>query len=321
MNLEGRTLFVSGGTGSMGYKFISHILLNHNPKKIIIFSRDEYKQSLMSDVFYKHKNKLRFFVGNIRDYPRLVLALNGVDTVIHAAALKQVPSCEYNPQEAIRTNIDGTWNIIRASIENSVENFVFLSTDKAVNPINLYGATKLVGEKLVLNANYFSPVFKIVRYGNVMGARGSVIDVFKAHDKKKPFPITDPHSTRFWMGYDMAINLVLKALDMPCGMTLVAKAPSFKVTDLAKAFYMRAKFNMLGLRPGEKRHETLINIYESSRAWEFPKMFAITPEHVYKENVVYNFPKAKKVGDFKYKSDTNNSWLKQEDIRKRLEEL
>nr|WP_278245844.1 UDP-N-acetylglucosamine 4,6-dehydratase (inverting) [Clostridium botulinum] len=248
-----KTILVTGGTGSFGNKFIEMLLNEFNPKKVIIYSRDEFKQDLMKKEFaLKHGEKvgkLRFFIGDVRDKERLYRAFNGVDYVVHAAAMKQVPACEYNPFEAIKTNIHGAQNIIDAALDRGVKKVVALSTDKAVNPINLYGGTKLVSDKLFIAANAYSgengTVFSVVRYGNVAGSRGSVIPFFKSliENNTKELPITDFRMTRFWITLEQGVELVFKALEeSKGGETYISKIPSFKVTDLAKAMLESCKF-------------------------------------------------------------------------------
>ena len=240
--LDGKTILVTGGTGSFGNAFTQYVLDNYNPKKIIIYSRDEYKQFVMRNAFRGYDEKLRFFIGDVRDESRLRRALNGVDYVIHAAALKQVPACEYNPMEAVKTNIDGAMNLVNAALDSDVEKVVALSTDKAVNPVNLYGGTKLVSDKLFVAANAYrgesGTTFSVVRYGNVAGSRGSVIPFFDRliRDGAEELPITDFQMTRFWISLEEGIRLVVKALhEAKGGETFISKIPSFRVTDLATA--------------------------------------------------------------------------------------
>ena len=265
MILDGKTILITGGTGSFGKCFTKYVLKNSNPKKIIIYSRDEYKQFIMQNEFKEYSDVLRFFIGDVRDKDRLYRAFKGVDYVIHAAALKQVPACEYNPNEAIKTNIHGAMNIIDAALDCGVKKVVALSTDKAVNPVNLYGGTKLVSDKLFIAANAYSGMndinFSIVRYGNVAGSRGSIIPFFHKliQDGKKELPITDYRMTRFWISLEEGVKLVLKALeDAKGGETFISKIPSFKITDLAKAMLPDCKMPEVGIRPGEKLHEIMV---------------------------------------------------------------
>jgi len=256
-NLLGKTILITGGTGSLGRKLTERIL-KCEPKKLIVFSRDEFKQWEMA----KDLPEPRYFLGNVRDAERLNQALAGVDYVIHAAALKQVPALEYNPEEAIKTNVQGSMNVISACIANEVKKCVFISTDKAVNPINLYGATKLCAEKLFIAANAYNRTrFVCVRYGNVIGSRGSVIPLFqklRATGIKK-VPITSPDMTRFWLTLDEAVNLVMLGLEVAGGWILVPRAPAMKITDIARALIPDCEFDIIGVRPGEKIHESLVS--------------------------------------------------------------
>jgi UDP-N-acetylglucosamine 4,6-dehydratase (inverting) len=262
MPVDGKVILITGGTGSFGKRFARKILEDFNPKKVIIYSRDEYKQYWMQQEFKKHLPKLRFFIGDVRDRNRLYRAFDGVDIVIHTAALKHVPLMEYNPIEAVKTNIHGAENVIDAAIDRGVEKVIALSTDKAVNPVNLYGATKLVSDKLFISANSYTggkkTSFSVVRYGNVAGSRGSVIPLFMrlVKEGKKELPITDVRMTRFWITLDEGIDLVLKAIEESRGGEIfVAKIPSFKIVDLAKAICPDCKLKVIGIRPGEKLHE------------------------------------------------------------------
>ena len=244
-----KTILITGGTGSFGKKFTQRLLDQYNPKKIIIYSRDEYKQYLMQRQFAEYNSKMRYFIGDVRDKERMIRACDGVDIIVHAAALKQVPACEYNPLEAIKTNIDGARNIVDVAIDKGVEKVVALSTDKATNPVNLYGATKMVSDKLFIAANAYvgnkNTVFSVVRYGNVSGSRGSVIPFFNTlvNEGATKMPITDMRMTRFWITLDEAVDLVVKAVSEAKGGELfVHKCPSFKVTDLAKAMNPDCEF-------------------------------------------------------------------------------
>ena len=267
--LDNKTVMVTGGTGSFGHQFVNYILNNYFPKKVIIYSRDEYKQFIMSNEYktHRHYDKLRFFIGDVRDESRLKLAMKEVDYVIHAAALKQVPACEYNPNEAIKTNINGAVNVINAALYSGVKKVIALSTDKAVNPINLYGGTKLVSDKLFCAANAYSGEngtrFSVVRYGNVVGSRGSVIPYFKSIIDKgeEELPITDYRMTRFWISLKDGVRLVIKALEEARGGEIfVSKIPSFKIIDLAKAMLPECKMSEVGIREGEKLHEMIMNV-------------------------------------------------------------
>ncbi|MFN3265024.1 MAG: UDP-N-acetylglucosamine 4,6-dehydratase (inverting), partial [Aquificaceae bacterium] len=265
--LEGKTILITGGTGSFGRAFIRYVLRHHRPKKIIVFSRDEFKQWQMSKEFPESQYpQLRFFLGDIRDKDRLWFAFDGVDYVVHAAALKHVPILEYNPFEAVKTNIIGAQNIIEVAIEKGVKKVVALSTDKAVSPVNLYGATKLTMEKLLIAGNSYAGAketsFSIVRYGNVVGSRGSVIPLFLKllSESSRELPITDPAMTRFWISLEEGVRLVLFALqEADGGEVFVPKIPSVRIVDLAKAMCPECSFKFIGIRPGEKLHESLIS--------------------------------------------------------------
>lgn len=331
--LNDKTILITGGTGSFGNRFIERILNEYNPKKIIIYSRDEFKQDLMKKVFmekYPNKyEKLRFFIGDVKDKDRLYRALVGVDYVIHAAAMKQVPACEYNPFEAIKTNINGAQNLVDACIDRGVKKCVALSTDKAVNPINLYGGTKLVSDKLFISANAYSgndgTIFSVVRYGNVAGSRGSVIPFFKSliEDGKKELPITDFNMTRFWITLDEGVDLVFKALEeSKGGETYISKIPSFKITDLAKAMLDDVKMKEVGIREGEKLHEVMITKDDSRRTYEYDKHYIIYPNFDW-WNIDTHFTEGGKLINlgFEYDSGTNSEWLSIEDLRKAMNEL
>jgi len=331
--LNDSTILVTGGTGSFGNKFIERVLEQYEPKKIIIYSRDEFKQDLMKKNFtlkygVEKANKLRFFIGDVRDKERLYRAFNGVDYVIHAAAMKQVPACEYNPFEAIKTNIHGAENIIEAAIDRKVKKVVALSTDKAVNPINLYGGTKLVSDKLFISANAYSgecgTVFSVVRYGNVAGSRGSVIPFFKQLLAKgqTELPITDMAMTRFWMILDDAVDLVFKALEeAQGGETFVFKNPSFLITELAKALNPNGTMKEVGIREGEKIHEVMITKDDSRYTYEYDDYYIIYPHFDW-----WSKDKMKAGGKliqqgWDYNSGTNEVWLDAEELRKRIEKL
>lgn len=258
--LNNKTILITGGTGSFGKKFLEMIFANYKPKKVIIYSRDEFKQSVMKSEYTGKvdMSRVRFFIGDVRDRERLYRAFEGVDYVIHAAAMKQVPTCEYNPMEAIKTNIHGAQNVINAALDKGVKKVVALSTDKAVNPINLYGGTKLVSDKLFIAANAYSgssgTVFSVVRYGNVAGSRGSVIPIFQKilDDGKKELPITDLRMTRFWITLEQGVQLVFKALEeSKGGETYISKIPSFHIGDLAKAMCEDSVIKEIGIREGE----------------------------------------------------------------------
>lgn len=326
--LNNKTILITGGTGSFGKKFTRRVLDQYNPKKIIIYSRDEYKQFLMQGQFRDHENKLRYFIGDVRDEKRLYRAFDGVDVVIHAAALKQVPAAEYNPIEAVKTNIHGAENIINAAIDKGVKKVIALSTDKAVNPVNLYGATKLVSDKLFISGNAYvgdkDTLFSVVRYGNVSGSRGSVIPFFKSliDSNKTVIPITDYRMTRFWITLDEAVDLVIKAIEEAKGGELyVQKCPSFKVTDLARAMKEDCEFEDVGIRPGEKLHEVMVTEEDSRTTYEYKDHYIIYPDFDWWENL-NNKSGGKKVEDrFRYSSDNNNKWLSVEKIRELLKTI
>jgi len=324
--LNNKVILVTGGTGSFGKRFVNKILENYNPKKIIIYSRDEFKQDLMNkelSLYYHHKiDKVRFFIGDVRDKDRLYRAFNGVDYVIHAAAMKQVPTCEYNPFEAIKTNIHGAQNIIDAAIDCGVKKVIALSTDKAVNPINLYGGTKLVSDKLFVSANAYSgqdgTVFSVVRYGNVAGSRGSVIPFFKQliDQGMRELPITDFNMTRFWITLDEGVALVLKALnESKGGETYISKIPSFKVTDLAKAMSPNCKLKEIGIREGEKLHEVMITKDDSRTTFEYEKHYIIYPHFDWWDKEKYFTLGGKLIEPgFEYNSGTNKEWYTINDL-------
>lgn len=320
--INNKTVLITGGTGSFGHHFIDFIFKHYNPKKVIIYSRDEYKQFVMSNEYKDYKEKLRFFIGDVRDEARLCMAMKGVDYVVHAAALKQVPACEYNPNEAIKTNINGAMNVITAALGASVKKVVALSTDKAVNPINLYGGTKLVSDKLFCAANAYSgvdgTVFSVVRYGNVAGSRGSVIPFFQniIDNGGKELPITDYRMTRFWISLEQGVELVIKALEeSQGGETFISKIPSFKITDLAQAMLPGCEMPEVGIREGEKLHEVMITREDSMRTYEYDKHFIIYPHYEWwnKSKVI---PGGKLVApEFEYSSGTNTQWLSVEDLQ------
>ena len=313
MNFQNNTILVTGGTGSFGQKFIENLLSKHKPKKVIVYSRDELKQSLMQEKF-KDK-RLRFFLGDVRDISRLKLATREVDILVHSAALKQVPAAEYNPTECIKTNIDGAKNIIAASIENKLKKVIALSTDKAVAPINLYGATKLASDKLFVAGNLsFSEQhteFSVVRYGNVMGSRGSVIPFFMSLKDTHSLPITDTRMTRFMISLEQAVKLVWHAFtDMRGGEIYVKKIPSMNILDIASAVSPESSHHIIGIRPGEKLHEQMIGSEDAPYTFEYKEYFKILPminELYTDKNRIMD---GKKVpDDFSYASNTNKDWM------------
>lgn len=326
--LNNKTILITGGTGSFGKCFTKYVLSHYNPKKIIIYSRDEFKQFIMQNEFKEYKDKLRFFIGDVRDLDRLKRAFKGVDYVIHAAALKQVPACEYNPNEAIKTNIHGAMNIIEAALDSDVKKVVALSTDKAVNPVNLYGGTKLVSDKLFIAANAYAGAgdlcFSIVRYGNVAGSRGSVIPFFKniIENGGKELPITDYRMTRFWISLTEGVELVIKALEeSKGGETFISKIPSFKITDLAEAMMPGCNMPEVGIREGEKLHEIMVTVEDSMTTYEYDKHYIVYPQMVWSEDKM-PVPTGKKVEEgFSYSSGNNTVWLTVDEIRERLKEI
>lgn len=326
--LNNKTILVTGGTGSFGKQFTRYVLKNYNPKKIIIYSRDEFKQFQMQNEFAEYKDKLRFFIGDVRDRDRLTRAFSSVDYVIHAAALKQVPACEYNPNEAIRTNIDGARNVIDAALDTQVKRVVALSTDKAVNPVNLYGGTKLVSDKLFVAANAYAGErdinFSVVRYGNVAGSRGSIIPLYHKliQEGKTQLPVTDYRMTRFWISLTEGVKLVIKALEEATGgETFISKIPSFHITDLAQAMLPECEMPEIGIRPGEKLHEIMVTTEDSATTYEYDKHFIVYPQVTWNDKQKIN-ESGKKVEDgFSYSSDNNSQWLSVEQIQELLKEL
>ncbi len=314
--LNNKTILITGGTGSFGNYFTDFVLAHYKPKKIIVYSRDEFKQFQMRNRLIEYDSVMRYFIGDVRDQARLRRALEGVDYIIHAAAMKQVPACEYNPHEAIKTNIQGAVNVIEAALDTGVKRVVALSTDKAVNPINLYGGTKLVSDKLFIAANAYSGLkdtrFAIVRYGNVAGSRGSVIPFFRGlvQSGETELPITDLKMTRFWINLEQGVQLVIKALaEARGGETFIAKIPSFKITDLAKAILPECTLKEVGIREGEKLHEIMITREDSHYTYEYDKHFIIYP-HMSWWHEDMRIADGKPVpNDFEYSSGTNNQWL------------
>ena len=325
MLLDNKTILITGGTGSFGKCFTKYVLEHYNPKKIIIYSRDEFKQFIMQGEFREYAEKLRFFIGDVRDKERLTRAFEGVDYVIHAAALKQVPACEYTPNEAIKTNIHGAQNVIDAALDTNVKKVVALSTDKAVNPVNLYGGTKLVSDKLFIAANAYAGTkdinFSIVRYGNVAGSRGSVIPKFYDMIKKgaTELTITDYRMTRFWISLTQGVELVIKALEEATGgETFISKIPSFKISDLAEAMLPGCQTREIGIYPGEKLHEIMVTVEDSSTTYEYDKHFIVYPQVTWNDKQKINTSGKKVPEGFSYSSDNNTEWLSVEDIRELL---
>jgi UDP-N-acetylglucosamine 4,6-dehydratase/5-epimerase len=321
--LRNQTILVTGGTGSFGKKFVKKIL-EYDVKKVIVFSRDELKQYEMAQEYTDPR--IRFFIGDVRDKDRLYRAFDGVDYVVHAAAMKQVPACEYNPFEAVKTNIYGAQNVIEAAIDRGVKRVIALSTDKAAAPINLYGATKLASDKLFVAANSYvggkETRFAVVRYGNVVGSRGSVVPLFKkmAAEGKK-LPITDERMTRFWITLDQGVQFVIDSLArMKGGEIFVPKIPSMKVVDLAKAIAPEAEIEIIGIRPGEKLHETMITEDDARHTVEFDNYYVITPEFPWCPQEYVKHGRSLPEG-FKYTSDTNTEWLTVKELRTLVKEM
>ncbi|SFB93982.1 UDP-N-acetylglucosamine 4,6-dehydratase (inverting) [Butyrivibrio sp. YAB3001] len=323
--LNNKTILVTGGTGSFGHHFVEYVFAHYNPKKLIIYSRDEFKQYHMANRYKEYEDALRFFIGDVRDAARLRRAMKGVDYVIHAAALKQVPACEYNPNEAIKTNIMGAVNVIEAALDEEVDKVVALSTDKAVSPINLYGGTKFVSDKLFCAANAYGgangTTFSVVRYGNVAGSRGSVIPFFQSiiDRGESVLPITDFNMTRFWISLEQGVELVVQALENSRGgETYISKIPSFRITDLAKAMKEDCELKEVGIREGEKLHEVMITREDSVRTYEYEKNYIIYPHYDWWSKT-FIIPGGKLVEPgFEYNSGTNKVFLTVEELREKL---
>ncbi len=312
---NGKTVLITGGTGSFGRRFTETVLKQHQPKKLIIFSRDELKQSQMQVEFgEKEYPNVRYFIGDVRDAARLHRAFDGVDIIVHAAALKQVPAAEYNPIEAIKTNVLGAANVIDAAIDRGVSKVIALSTDKAANPINLYGATKLCSDKLFVAANSYSGTheirFSVVRYGNVVGSRGSVVPLFLQRRKTGKLPITDERMTRFWITLDHGVQFVLQCLEeMRGGEIFVPKIPSMKLIDLARVIGPDCEMEIVGRRPGEKLHEVMVSEDDAQNTLEYDDFFAILPTiRNWDEHQTRNGGRPLPEG-FRYSSETNTHWL------------
>jgi len=322
-SLSGKTILVTGGTGSFGQKFTEIALRDHSPKALRIFSRGELLQIKMGERF--RDERLRFLIGDVRDRERLHRAMQGVDVVVHAAALKHIPACEYNPIEAVKTNIDGTGNVIDAAIDTGVERVILISTDKAVHPVNLYGATKMVAEKLIIQSNSYTGGGKTrlscVRYGNVIGSRGSVILVFLEQRKNGAITITDSRMTRFWITLDEGVRFVLRSIgQMEGGEIFVPKIPSMRLMDLADAIAPGAEQKFTGIRPGEKLHEVLITEDEARHTWEYDDRFVIEPEYPFWRGK-RGYDGALVPPDFRYDSISNTRWLTKEDLQHIVAEM
>jgi UDP-N-acetylglucosamine 4,6-dehydratase len=322
MNWTEQVVLVTGGTGSFGKKFVEIMLREYHPKRLVIFSRDELKQHDMRASGFDDAS-LRYFIGDVRDPGRLQRALGGVTVVVHAAALKQVPACEYNPFEAIQTNIMGGRNVIDAAIDQGVQRIVALSTDKAVNPINLYGATKLCAEKMFVQANAYAGAqetrFSCARYGNVVGSRGSVIPVFLEQRKRGRITITDPRMTRFWLTLEQGARFVVRAIEqMHGGEIFVPKIPSMRLVDLAEAVAPGCAVEYIGIRPGEKLHEVLLSEDEARDTVELDEMYIIQPSHPWWKKG--NWVQARELPQgFRYTSDRNEQWLTNEQLQELIE--
>lgn len=322
MTLNGKVILVTGGTGSFGKRFTEIVLKEHSPQKLIIFSRDEWKQSEIARHF--KDDRLRFFIGDVRDKDRLQRAFHGVQIVVHAAALKQIPTAEYNPLEVIKTNILGAANVIDAAIDQGVEQVMALSTDKAANPINLYGATKLCADKLFTAANVYSGLhrtrFSVVRYGNVVGSRGSVIPLFLQMRNRGVIPITDQRMTRFWITLDQGVELVIRGLElMHGGEIFVPKVPSMNIMDLAEAIAPGCETQVVGIRPGEKLHEVMVPVDDARRTIEMPNFYVIRPDFPHEGA---NWKDGKPVPEgFSYASDSNTWWLTKKELCDLIEQF
>ncbi len=325
MDWKNQVVLVTGGTGSFGKKFIETMLRDYHPRKIIVFSRDELKQHEMRISGFEHPD-LRYFIGDVRDLNRLRRALQGVDIVVHTAALKQVPACEYNPMEAIKTNVLGSSNVIEAALDAGVSKVMALSTDKAVNPINLYGATKLAAEKLFVQSNAYAggtaTRYSSVRYGNVVGSRGSVIPVFLNQKNKEKLTITDVRMTRFWITLDQGISFVIRCIEqMQGGEVFVPKIPSMKVVDLAKVIAPDAELEAIGIRPGEKLHEVLIHEDEARLTIELEDMFVVQPSEALWFGHAWQDIGQPLPDGFRFASDSNSDWLSIDQIKEIVSQI
>lgn len=328
-DLNGRNILLTGGTGSFGQQFTQTVLEHFKPERLVIFSRDEYKQFQMQQRFSLSDHPcMRYFIGDVRDLERMRMALRGIDTVVHAAAMKHVPAAEYNPFECIRTNVIGAENVATAAMECGVERVVALSTDKAANPVNLYGASKLASDKIMVAANILSggkTKYGVVRYGNVLGSRGSVIPFFRRilADGADHIPITDPRMTRFFISLQQGVDFVMTAINgLQGGEIVVPKVPSVRITDLATALAPQLEQRVVGIRPGEKIHETLVSIDDGRATVELDGYFVIKPSFFELQSDFYKEKNAKPVGDdFYYASDNNAFWLKVNEIEDLINEL
>lgn len=326
MDWTDKSVLITGGTGSFGREFVEMMLRDYHPRRLVVFSRDELKQHEMRQVYPDRPNSsMRYFIGDVRDGERLHRAFNGVDYVVHAAALKQVPACEYNPFEAIKTNILGAKNVIDAAIARNVKKVIALSTDKAVNPVNLYGATKLCAEKIFVQANAYSQAggtrFSVARYGNVVGSRGSVIPLFLQQRRNGKITVTDSRMTRFWMTLEQGVDFVIRCLDdMHGGEVFVPKIPSMKITDLVEVLAPSCEREHIGIRAGEKLHEVLISEDEARHAIDLNGRYVIQPLHPWWRSEPWEHGRPLRDG-FKYCSDTNSEWLSLEDLGNMVQAL
>ena len=325
MDWKNQVVLVTGGTGSFGIKFVETMLRDYHPRKIIVFSRDELKQHEMRISGFDHPD-LRYFIGDVRDLNRLRRAMQGVDIVVHTAALKQVPACEYNPMEAIKTNVLGSSNVIEAALDAGVIKVMALSTDKAVNPINLYGATKLAAEKLFVQSNAYAggtaTRYSSVRYGNVVGSRGSVIPVFLKQKNKEKLTITDERMTRFWITLDQGISFVIRCIEqMQGGEVFVPKIPSMKVVDIAKVIAPDAELEAIGIRPGEKLHEVLIHEDEARLTIELEDMFVVQPSEALWFGHAWQDIGQPLPDGFRFASDSNSDWLSIDQIKEIVSQI
>jgi UDP-N-acetylglucosamine 4,6-dehydratase len=329
LDLTGKNILVTGGTGSFGRQFIKTVLTQYKPNKVIVYSRDELKQYEMAQAFPETKYpKLRFLIGDVRDRDRLTMAMREVDIVVHSAALKQVPIAEYNPMECLHTNVFGAENIVRAALDNGVKKVIALSTDKAANPINLYGASKLASDKIFIAANNMSGSigtrFSVVRYGNVAGSRGSVIPFFQklAHEGAKTIPITDPRMTRFWITLQQGVDFVLSSLEMMHGGEIfVPRIPSMKVADVADVLAPGIKHEIVGIRPGEKLHEVMVPEDDGRRTLKLKDRYVIEPAFAFWNRKKYETNGAECLADgFSYASNTNDEWLDARGLKELLDD-
>jgi UDP-N-acetylglucosamine 4,6-dehydratase len=320
MDWSQKVVLVTGGTGSFGRKFAEVMLRDYHPAKLIVFSRDELKQHEMRQAGFDHPS-LRYFIGDVRDEARLRRAMQGTDIVVHAAALKQVPACEYNPFEAILTNVMGAHNVVEAALDGGVQRVMALSTDKAVNPVNLYGATKLAAEKLIVQSNAYAggrgTRFSCVRYGNVVGSRGSVVPVFLHQRRQGVVTLTDERMTRFWLSLEQGVRFTIACIEqMEGGEVFVPKIPSMRVAELAKAMAPDSRIEVIGIRAGEKLHEVLVSENEARHTVELDEMFVVQPAEALWFGRGWNAKGKPLPEGFRYASDTNDRWLSPDEMRR-----